>query len=371
MAADTLRIVAMSMLVLHLTGSALLSAIAFGIGFLPELFGGILLGSLADRIRPRLLIAAGYTVEGVATAAIALLPMPVAASLAIIAVTGALLPAFSGGASRLIAELLPGDLYVLGRSVSRMAGGGAQLVGLAFGGIAVAAFGPQRAMLAAACAHLLAALIVRIRLSNYDVPKREGQVSTGAVAQSWRTTRALLRDTRIRGLLLVQWLPPAFVVGAEALIVAYADLRGFPPGSVGLLLASIPAGLFAGHLVIGRFLRPETRTRLVAPLIALLGALVIGLAVAPPLWSVGAILFLTGAAFAYSLGLQRIFVDATPEDHRGQAFVLLGMGLMTFQGLGPLVFGTIAQTSGIRPAMALAGAACVVTALIWWRRSPI
>jgi MFS family permease len=422
-AADTLRIIALSVLVYSLTRSALLSAVTFGIGFLPQVAGGLLFGSLADRIRPRRLITAGYLVECVAAVCLATLPLPVGISLGIVAAVGAFMPVFGGASSRLIAEVLPGDLYVLGRSASSMASGAAQLLGMAFGGLAVAVVGPQRALLVSAAAHAAAALIVRFGLSDLAVPARTDQQEgarteqqqgarndqrqgarteqqqgarteqqqsagteqrqsagteqrqgarndqrRGAVAESWQTNRTLLGDGAIRSLLLIQWLPPLFIVGAEALIVAYADLRGFAAGSAGLLLACSPAGMLAGHLIVGRFLSPQTRTRMVAPLIVLLGAPVSVLAFSPPEWIVGAVLFLTGCGFAYPLGLQRVFIDAVPEHHRGQAFGLLSMGLMTFQGIGPLVFGLIAQGWGIRAAMGLAAAACVSTAAIRWRR---
>jgi MFS family permease len=377
-AADSLRIMALSILVYSLTRSALLSAVTFGIGFLPQVAGGMLFGSLSDRIRPRKLIAIGYAVECAAAICLALVPLPVAASLAIVAAVGAFMPVFGGASARLIAEVLPGDLYVLGRSAGNMAAGAAQLLGMAFGGLAVAAVGPQRALLISAASHAIAALIVRFGLSDLAAPvsadrSKQGTVSAdrskrGTVKESWATNSALLKDSTIRALLLIQWLPPLFIVGAEALIVAYADLRGFVPGSAGLLLAFSPAGMLAGHLVVGRFLRPETRTRLVAPLIVLFGAPISILAFSPSPWVVGAVLFLTGCGFAYTLGLQRIFVDAIPEHHRGQAFGLLTMGLMTFQGVGPLVFGAIAQGWGIRAAMALAAIACVSTGIIWWRR---
>ena len=366
-AADSLRIIALSMLVYSLTKSALLSAVTFGIGFLPQVAGGMLLGSLADRIRPRRLITSGYLVECGTALCLATIPMPVGFSLAIVAAVGAFMPVFGGASSRLVAEVLPGDLYVLGRSVSSMASGAAQLLGMAFGGLAVAAVGPQRALLISAASHAASALIVRFGLSDLDLPERSDN-QAGAVAESWRTNRALLKDEAIRALLLIQWLPPLFIVGAEALIVAYADVRGFGAGSAGLLLAWSPAGMLVGHLVVGRFLRPQTRTRMVAPLIVLLGAPIFVLAFSPPAWMVGAVLFLTGCGFGYPLGLQRVFVDAIPQRHRGQAFGLLTMGLMTFQGLGPLVFGAIAQGWGVRVAMVLAATACVSTAAIWQLR---
>lgn len=364
-AADTLRIVALSMLVFALTGSALWSAVTFGIGFLPQVVGGMLLGSLADRMRPRRLIVAGYAMECGAALALATLDLPVAASLAIVAMVGGLTPIFGGASSRLIAEVLTGDAYVLGRSISSMASGGAQLAGLAFGGVAVAALGPQRALLVAAVCHLIAALIVRFGLADLAAPPRT--MTASAVRQSWRTNVDLLARPRVRKLLLIQWLPPAFLTGAEALIVAYCAIRGFPAGAVGLLLASVPAGMVVGDLVVGRLVAPATRTRLVAPLIALMG-LPIALALDPPLATAGALLGLAGAGFGYSLGLQRSFLEALPEASRGQAFALLSTGLMTLQGVGPLVFGAVAEFAGVRAALVAAGSAALISSIAWWLR---
>src|SRR5688572_9676360 len=214
---------ALSILVYSLTKSALLSAVTFGIGFLPQVAGGMLFGSLADRIRPRRLIATGYLIECAAALCLAMVPMPVGFSLAIVAAVGAFMPVFGGASARLVAEVLPGDLYVLGRSMSSMTAGGAQLLGMAFGGLAVAAVGPQRALLVSAAGHAVSALIIRFGLSDLDLPYRDDH-QVGAVTESWRTNRALLGNRVIRGLLLIQWLPPLFIVGAEALIVAYADL---------------------------------------------------------------------------------------------------------------------------------------------------
>jgi len=47
----------------------------------------------------------------------------------------------------------------------------------------------------------------------------------------------------------------------------------------------------------------------------------------------------------------------------GQAFGLLATGLMTFQGVGPALFGTLAHAIPVHHAMAAAGAAVLVTAL--------
>jgi MFS family permease len=397
-AADTLRIVALSMLVFQSTGSAWLSAVTFGIGFLPQAVGGMLLGSLSDKLRPRRLITWGYLIECAAAIALAAFALPVWASLTLVGLVAAGTPIFGGASSRLIADVLHGDAYVLGRSVSSMASGGAQLIGLAFGGLAVAALGPKHALFVTAAAHLTSALIVRLGLPNFPAPPTAQPAITLAapptatppggepvhlpsaqptvqaatrvagrrsvLRDSWRVNAGLLRDGVVRRLLLIQWLPSACIVGAEALIVAYSGARGFSAVATGVLLACSPVGMLIGDFVVGRFVRPSVRTRLAAPLICLLGLPVTLMVFDPPLAVIGALFAISGAGFAYPIGLQRAFVDAVPELTRGQAFGLLSMGLMTLQGIGPVVFGGVAQLSSAKWAMAAAGVATVASALL-------
>ncbi|HEY6597299.1 MAG TPA: MFS transporter [Asanoa sp.] len=360
-AADTLRIVALSVLVFAATGSAWLSAVAFAIGFLPQVAGGLLLGSLSDRLRPRPLIVCGYLVESAAAIALATVAMPTWAALLLVAAVAACTPVFGGASSRLVADVLTGDAYVLGRSVTSMASGGAQLLGLAVGGIAVAALGPAHALLVTAGCHLVAAATVRFGLPDFPPPPAPA-AARSAVGQSWAVNKHLLADPWIRRLLLIQWLPCAFVVAVEALLVAYVGVRGLPAAAIGLLLACSPAGMLLGELVVGRLVAPRFRVRLVAPLILVLGLPPVALALDPPLAACAALIVLSGSGFAYALGLQRPFVDAVTEASRGQAFGLLSTGLMTLQGLGPVLLGAVAQVAGVRWAIALAGiatAACV------------
>lgn len=360
--ADTLRILALSVLVFAITGSPLLTAVTFGIGFVPQVIGGTLLGSLADRLPPRGLIISGYLLECAVATVLGTVHLPVAVSLALVGLVAMLTPIFAGASNRLVAETLRGDAYVLGRSLSSVASGAAQLAGMALGGVAVAALGPQRALLASAACHLAVAVAVRLGLPRLARPTAG---SGSAVRQGWAVTTSLLRDREVRGLLLVQWVPPAFVVAAEALIVPYVQLRGFPAGSAGLLLACAPAGMLLGNVVVGRLLRPATRERLVVPLMIGLGTPVAVLALPVPLPVVAVVLFLAGATFTYSLGIQRRFLDALPEDRRGHAFALLATGLMTLQGVGPAVIGAIAEVTSIGVAMVLAGVGTAACGLIW------
>jgi predicted MFS family arabinose efflux permease len=359
--ADTLRIVALSLLVYAATASPALAALAYGIGFLPQLLGAGLFGALADRLRPRRLIALGYLAEAGAAVLLAAVPLPVWACLALVAVVACLTPVFAGASNSLIAEVLTGDAYVLGRSLSNMASSLAQLAGMAGAGLAVAALGGRRAMLCAALGHVAAAAWTRFGLPDLPL-SRAAPVAGGLAAASWRGNMALLRDRTVRRLLLVQWLPPAFATGAEALMVPYAAGRGFPVSVAGWLLAAVPVGMIAGNLVVGRLVRPARRERLVPALIALMGLPCLAF-LAPLPWPVlAAALVVLGVGFSFGLGVQAAFRDALPEDGRGQAFALLGTGLMTAQGLLPALAGLLAEMLRTGAVIGLLGAATLISA---------
>ncbi|SDP70487.1 Predicted arabinose efflux permease, MFS family [Streptomyces sp. cf386] len=364
--AGSLRITTFSVLVFAATGSALLSALAFGIGFLPQLFGS-LLGSLADQLPPRALIAGGYALECAAALLLALVRMPIAASLGVVALVALATPVFGGASSRLVAQWLKGDAYVLGRSLNNIASSGAQLFGLALGGAVVAVLGPHRALAVSAALYLGCALAIRIRLPRLELGEFGGTPGSargdgGAVRASLQGAGLLLRGHTVRRLMLAQWLPPAFVAGAEGLIVAYAGGRHFAPGWYAVLMGCLPVGMLVGDLLVGRLLRPPTRERLVVPLTALTGLPLVGFATEPGVGVSSCLLLLCGFGLAYGLGLQRPFLDALPKDGQGQAFGLLGSGSMTLQGVGPACFGSVAAGIGTGGAIALAGGAAVLTA---------
>ncbi|MFC7529715.1 MFS transporter [Actinoplanes sp. GCM10030250] len=398
--ANALQIFALSVLVYAGTGSPLLSALAFGAGFLPQFVGGLLLGSLTDRLRARPLISIGYGIEAILAAALGLLVLPVWVSLALVAVVACFTPVFAGSAARVIAERLSGDAYVLGRSVSSMSSSAAQLLGLAGGGVAVAALGPRHALLFAAACHIVAALAVRFGLpaeqsspqpvspqpvspqpvspqpvspQPVSPPPAASKLSRkgGTVRDSWAGATFLLRDRTIRRLLLAQWLPSAFVAGAEALLVAYSAVRNFPTGAGALLMGAPAAGMFLGNFVAGRFLRPSLRERSTAAFVLLMGIPLLLLLTAPPLPVVTALLVLTGIGFAYNLGLQREFLEAAPDGRTGQLFALLSTGLMALQGLGPLLLGAFAEITSPLAAIAAAGAATVLVTPLVRRRPPL
>ena len=362
--ADTLRTVALSVVVFDRTGSAFLGALTFGIAFLPQVVGGVVIGALPDLVRPRPLIATGYLIEAAGAAVLALAGLPVWACLVLVASIGCLQPVFNGTAGRLTADTLAGDAYVLGRGLFQLAASAAQLIGLAAGGLAVAAVGAQHALLITVACHVVAALGTRLAMPDLPAPGHGAAPGGGRslLGRSRRVNAQLLADRTVLRLLFVMWLPPAFVTGAESLLVPFAAVRGFPDGAAGLLLACVPVGMILGNLVMARLLSPATRERVVPALVALLGLPLLGFALDLGTVALGALLVVTGFGFGYSMGVQRRFRDAVPEDVRGQAFGLLSTGLMTLQGVGPAVFGLVAEVVPVGVAMAAGGVATILTA---------
>ena len=364
-AAETLRILALSLLVYEQSRSPLLGALAFGAGFVPQAAGGLLLGAVADRIPARPLLVCGYGLEAVVALVLALGGLPVGASRVVVAAVACLTPVVTGAGGRLVATVLTGDAYVLGRSVLGMASSGAQLLGLAAGGVAVAALGPRHALLVSAGVHVVSALWARIGLPA----SARAEASRGAVRASWAGSRRILGDRVVLRLLLAQWLPCAFVTGGEALLVPYASTRGFPSAWAAGLLAAMPVGMLLGDLLVGRLVAPPARERLVQALEVMLGAPQIAVAAGPPMPVVIGLLVLAGGGFSYGLGLQRAFLGAVPQDVRGQGFAVLSTGLMTLQGAGPALFGALGEWTGPAIAVACAGAATAATAALMPHRT--
>ncbi|MGV9774838.1 MFS transporter [Streptosporangium sp. NPDC003464] len=350
-AGDQIKMLALSALVYTRTGSPGLSAATYMLGFLPYIVGGTFLLSLADRLRPRELMIAGELVRVVTCLLLAFAGLPVWAMLALVLLTGLFSPVFAAARSALLPDLLPGDAFVLARSVLSMTAAGAQIGGLAVGGGILAAAGPDGALAGTAVLSAVAAVVLRAGLPG--LPAR-GAVGGGAVRETLRVNRSLLADARVRGLLLAHWLPVSFVTGAEAMLVPYLG------GTAGIALAAASAGLAAGNLAVGRFAAPSARERLALPLAVLAGVPLLGFALQPGL--AGAVLIAvlaTAGSGAYQLGLQRRFLEAVPERVRGQAFGLVSAGAMTGQALGAALVGAAAELAAPHLAIAAAGLAVI------------
>ncbi|WBB78911.1 MFS transporter [Micromonospora sp. WMMD882] len=360
---ETVKMLALSVLVYERTGSGLIAALAYVTGFLPYAVGGVFLLALADRWPPRALMV-GYDLLRLALVVVlAAGVLPPAGMLGLVFVVGLFGPVSSAARTALLPEILHGDAYVLGRSLFTVLSGGTQVVGFAVGGLLLGLVGPYGALWLTAVTCAISALLIRLGLRRR--PRRD-RGSAGPVRETWRGNRELLADRRVRGLLLAQWLPGSMLVGAEAVAVPYAAELG-PGASAGVLLMAGAFGMLLGDLVVGRFVAPAARERLGPWLALLLGVPMLVFLLRPGL-AVAAVLFgVAAAGFAYQLGLARRFLDAVPPTRRGQAFGLVSTGLMATQGLAAAGAGALSELTGPAVAMAAAGVASLACTLLLWR----
>ncbi|MFK0160181.1 MFS transporter [Streptomyces sp. NPDC090493] len=344
--------IALSVLVYDLTGSPLLSALTFALGFLPYLGGGTLLAPVADRFPARRVLVVCDLVCAGCVAVMAVPGTGIGVLLGLRCALAVVSPVFAGARMATLSDILGGgDLFVLGRSLLRIVAQSALLVGYGLGGLLLAVLTPRHALLITVGTFLASAAL--LRLGTRRRPAR-------ARARERGGTRQLLADRRIRLLLLLFWIPAMFAVVPEALAAPYADALGTGSPGLGLLMCALPVGTVAGELYAGARLGPAARERIALPLVCLTLLPYLGYALHPSLALSLLLLLTAGAGSAYTLGLDQWFVRAVPEELRGRAMTVLSAGLMTLQGVGMTLAGLAAQTVGVRAAVAGAGAVGVV-----------
>lgn len=359
---------AMTVLVYHETGSALLAAMSFSLLFLPYLLAGTTMSAVTDRWPPRRLLVACDLLSAGVLGLMALPVMPVAARLGLLTVVGLVSPLVAGTSSALVADALPPEAYVPGRAIMRMISQGAQVVGAAVGGVLLLALSPSGVLAVEAVGHLATALLVFVGLrhsARARRPGRSGDERPGrVVGDSLAGLRQVLALVPLRRALLLVWAAPFFAVAPEALAAPYAVQAGRPAAAVGWWYVALPLGTVLGDLAAVWWLSPATRRRLIHPLA--LVSLLLYLAVGATGSFAGAwvLLVLSGAATCYGLGLDQRVLDRTPEPLLSRMFTVQSTGLMVLQGIGFTLWGAFGDVWSARWVIGVAGALGSVAVLL-------
>jgi predicted MFS family arabinose efflux permease len=352
-AAQTVGGLALSILIYGSTGSPLLAALAMFGPCLAQVAGATTLLSAADRLPPRAATAGLALLFAVASAAQAVPGLPVWAAFAVLLAEG-LIGSLGGGVRYgLLNEILPRDGYLLGRSVLNMSVGAMQIGGFAVGGALVAAFSARGTLLVSAALYLAAAVVARYGLAARP-PRASDRASLGRTLR----TNALLWSSRPRrAVYLALWVPNGLIVGCESLYVPYA------PDHAGLLFACAALGMLAGDTLTGRFVPRRVRRRLSSPLRLVLAAPYLVFALHPALPLALAAVVLASVGYSAGLLLQERLMELTPEELSGHALGLHSSGMLTMQGVGAALAGTVAQWTSPAAAMSLMAAASVAVTL--------
>lgn len=342
---DQFHYVALSWLVLGLTGSGLALGTVLLAASLPRgallLFGGV----LADRISPRTVMLVSNVIRAMITTVIAALVFGSQVQLWQLVVAGVLFgtvdAVFYPAISTIVARLVPTEQLP---SANALLQGTQQLmttVGPALAGIAVAIIGIGAAFAIDAVSFAVAAIALwLIRQGGVALPVARDVAGEPAAAQEPRGehppvlralvegTRAVLGDPAMRVLVI---LSTAFNVAFTGPVVVglpfLVQVRfGGDASMLGLLLAAFGAGSVAGIVLVGSLPRPRSLGRLVLGIGAGLGIGLAAIGVAP--WQVClVVLLLVGAGVGY-LNVSIIsWAQARTEPHllgRTMSFLMLG-----------------------------------------------
>jgi len=262
---DQLARVALSVLVYERTGSGLITAAVYALTYLPALFGGVLLGPLADRLPRRALLIGGDVIRAALLAVMALpsLPVPVLAGLLVIVVLVG--TPCKAAATALAVDLLTVEDYPVGLGLRAATVQVDQLAGFAVGGVAVAAVGARSALALDAATFLGSAVLIRLGVRARP-PAAHTETINANGSQRWlHGTVTVLRDRRLRLLLGLSWLLGLPVI-PEGLAAPYAHALGGGPRTVGVLLAAGPTGVLLGTLIYSRWLSASTPSQTAGPL---------------------------------------------------------------------------------------------------------
>lgn len=353
-AAGTMTSLALGALTYAATGSALLTALSMFGAPLANVLGTMTLLSAADAIAPRGAMV-GFALVGCVGMALQVVPgLPLWARFTIILAIGYASSITAGAKLALINDVLPDGGFVLGRSTLNASVGVMQIAGYGLGGLLLAWLSPYRVFAVAAGLSAMAAAVLRLGLAA----RAARTTSRVTVTRTLRVNRDLLADPGRRSLYLNLWVPNGLIVGCEALFVPYAG------AGAGFLFAAGALGMFAGDVVVGRFLTAARRERSIRPLRLLLALPYLAFALHPALPLAVVVPLIASAGFAASLPLQERLITHSPPDTRGQVLGLASNGIMTGQAFCAALAGTLGDLLPVHWAVAVLAGLSSITTLV-------
>ncbi len=368
---------AITAMVYHSTGSVGLSAVAFGITYLPWFAGGPLLAAIAERRPYRRVMVGCDLVRALLMALLAVPGLPVGMILVVVFVAELASPPFQAARSALLPQLLKGDRYVVGLSLQASTGQAAQVAGYAIGAL-LAVSSPRAALLANSLTFAVSAIVLRFGLGAHG----SVAASAGAMRHVGRDTvegfRVVFGSPALRALAVLVFSVMLFASVPEGLAAAWAvELSGSRAGRgwiQGAIMMAAPLGFILGGLLVGRLVRPDVRQQLVQPFSVLAPLSLVPALADPPVALLVTMCTVCGFSVAGMMpAANGLFVQALPPGYRARAFGIMQGGVQLAQGIGVLATGALADRYGIHTVVggwSLAGA--LLLSFIWlrWPRSP-
>jgi MFS family permease len=368
---DQLARIALTVLVYVRTRSPLLTALTYAMTLLPWLVGGLGLSGLADHLpRRRVMIACDLARMALVLlmAAVSLSASAVAlwTMVALLFVVTLLDSPFKAARSALVADILTGEKYVLGTTITQITFQVGTVLGFSLGGLVVAALGTRTALLTDAATFAVSALLLALWVRPRPAAAPHGP---GERSSHWADIAAGLRlvfgDRTLRTLMLFGWLVTFYVVPMGLAAPYAAGFPGLPLAvGTGFIFAALPFGTAIGTFVLGRVVSPQRRQRWMGGM-AVGSCAVLMLCWLHPDFAASIAIFTVAGAFAgYQIAANAAFVVAVPAERRGQAFGLANGGMQVFQGLWFIVAGAVAGALSPATMIAISGGIGAVIAAV-------
>ncbi len=361
---DSFGVVALSVLVFELTGSALATTALFlGMGIVPALLTPVLVARL-ERPPPRFVLPSIYAGEAIAFVALALLAenFSLAAVVAIAAIDAALALTAKTIVRAVTAAMLEaeGELRA-GNAVLNIAFTGSAAIGPAIAGGLVAAFGTQAALFIDAASFYVIAWILFTA-----GPLAQAEPEPGHLREQVRAGLDYVRDhVKLRRLIAAEAAALLFFSAVVPIEVVYAkDALGAGAAGYGILLTSWGGGMVLGSVLFATVRRTSLPAQLLFSTLAI-AAGYLGMAAAPTLLLACAASALGGTGN----GVQWVAVisavqELTSAQMQARVISVLESISAALPALGFLVGGLIADLQGPRATFAFAGAGVVAVVVV-------
>lgn len=359
---DQLAKVALSILVFERTGSALLSAVTFAVGYLPWLIGGPLLSVYADRWPRRRVMIGCDLIRMVLVGSLALPGMPLWSLVTLLFISNLFTPPFEAARAATTPEILSGDRYAVGIALSSITAQLAQVVAFVAGGALVVLVSARGSLLIDAATFALSAILLGIGLRPRPAAAPDRTSTLWSDAKDG--VRIVFEVQRLRWFLLMLFVASAFAYAPEGLAAAYAAELDKGPVAVGFLLGASPLGLILGGVVIGRLMRPSRREALLVPLAVLSVLALIPAAAVPSLPVILVLFVISGFGVSFIIPLNVMVVRAIPASARARAFGVVATGLQAVQGMAIVVAGLAADL--LSPSVVVTLCGVVGTVAVLW-----
>jgi MFS transporter, DHA3 family, macrolide efflux protein len=371
---DKVNQIAMGVMVYKLTGSLVQMGVMLGVTMLPAALFAMFAGAYVDRWhRGRTMLVSDVCRAGL----VLLVPFAVrfgvgyAYLIAFLVASVSLF--FEPAKLSLIPELVPTESLMAANSLDNASTAGAELFGLALGGVIVARLTYSGAFVFDAATYLVSAAFIAliVRSAGRAPSREEGVARAGLMAEvreglAYIWNAPVLRD-------LVGLYSFAVLGGAASITLSYLlALRTYehagPAEAVRLALfdTAITVGLLLGSLLMARAGSHGAGTKFLTGLVAF-GIFFAAIAFAPSLWTAMPLLVVAGMAnMWFQIPMSTLLQQQTNEALRGRVFAARATVVRVFTVVGLVGGGAAAERLGIPLVVLVVGGFVAVIGLIGW-----